>query len=241
MWPGWSKHVYHCNLVTHNFKFSNENSSGIVYDVHILDNPFSEQNYLARTVEVKSLEISFPPHSFSHPSLTSWVIYVSCKHIISYFLSLKYVNTDFRFNFDRSPRTLTENNWSVQSQAIRKVRGQKQKSVTQKANSSQRQGHSSGLWRRAVRGVTCLTRVSQSGVFSGQARATRGTPGIRPRPLGHGVTCALLKVQLCLFCMHSCQLSVSVRKFCLLLLFFPYCPVLAFCHWPLSSWLPIAA
>ena len=133
--------------------------------------------------EVKSLETSFPPHSFSHPSLTSLVIYVSCKHIISYFLSLKYVNTDFRFNFDRSPRTLTENNWSVQSQAIRKVRGQKQKSVTQKANSSQSQGHSSGLWRRALRGVTCLTRVSQSGVFSGQARATRGIPGIRPRLL----------------------------------------------------------
>ena len=87
----------------------------------MLDNTFSEQNYLARTVEVKSLEISFPTHSFFHPSLTSLVIYVSCKYIISYFLSLKYVNTDFLFNFDRSPQTLTENNRSVQSQAIRKV------------------------------------------------------------------------------------------------------------------------
>ena len=57
-------------------------------------------------------------------------MYVSCKQIMSYFLSLKYVNIDFRFSFDRSPRTLTENSRRVESQAIWKVRGQKRKSVT---------------------------------------------------------------------------------------------------------------
>ena len=57
-------------------------------------------------------------------------MYVSCKQIVSYFLSLKYVNIDFRFSFDRSPRTLTENNRRVESHAIWKVRGQKRKSVT---------------------------------------------------------------------------------------------------------------
>ena len=51
-------------------------------------------------------------------------------------------------------------------------------------------------------------------MFSGQARATRGILGIRPRPLGRGVTCALFKVQLSLFYMHSCRLSASVHKFC---------------------------
>ena len=60
---------------------------------------------------------------------------------MSYFLSLKYVNIDFRFSFDRSPRTLTENNRSVESQAIWKVRGQKRKSVTH----TQRAVHSVGV------------------------------------------------------------------------------------------------
>ena len=78
---------------------------------------------------------------FSHPSLTSLVMYVSCKQIMSYFLSLEYVNIDLRFNFDRSPRTLTENKRRVESQAIWKVCGQKRKSVTH----TQRTVHSFGV------------------------------------------------------------------------------------------------
>ena len=90
---------YNCNLLTHHFKVSNKNSSRIVYDVDLVySNTISEQNHLTRAVGGTLIIYN----SFSHPCPTSLVMYVSCKQIMSYFLSLKYVNVEFCFSFDRS-------------------------------------------------------------------------------------------------------------------------------------------
>ena len=81
---------------------------------------------------VKSLESVLLTPLFS-PSITdilSYICFLQTYYIIFSFSEI--CKPDFRINFDRSPRMLTEYNRSVRSQGMRKVRGQKQKSLTQK-------------------------------------------------------------------------------------------------------------
>ena len=139
------------------------------------------------------------------------VMYVSCKQIMSYFLSLKYVNIDFRFSFDRSPRTLTENNRRVESQAIWKVHGQKRKSVTH----TQQAVHSVGVTQLGCDMGFCMVSPASPVLVSLVCFLFMLVlPGESPvSDLGRGVTRALLKGQLCLFPMNPCQLSASIHKF----------------------------
>ena len=119
-------------------------------------------------------------------------MYVSCKQIMSYFLSLKYVNIDFGFNFDRSPRTLTENNRSVESQAIWKVRRQKRKSVI-----IQRSVYSVSVTQLGC-DVDPASPVSVSlACFPLKLVLPGKIPSVWPWPLRRGVTRAPLKIQLC--------------------------------------------
>ena len=125
LWSSRSINIYHCNLVT----ISNLVMRILLELYTILTSfitPFLNKITWTELWEVKSLQISFPPHSFSL-SVTVLVMYVSCEHIMSYFLCLKYVNIDFHFSFDWSPQM--ENSQSVESQAIWKIHVQKWKSV----------------------------------------------------------------------------------------------------------------
>ena len=128
MWPSRNIHVYHCSLVTHHFKLSNKNYSRVIYDVDLIS---SERNHLTRAV-VGILIIDLSPTPLFFQSFTDIFSYVCFMQTNNVMFSLSEIckHTDFRFNFDRSPRTLAENNRRVESQAIRKVRGQKRKFVT---------------------------------------------------------------------------------------------------------------
>ena len=141
--------------------------------------------------EVKSLEISFPPHSF--PSITDILsyIYVSCKHIISWLVVvfffvlfcffLKHVNTDFQFrseppnvNGEQSKCTIASHKQSPWTNA--KVRDTKSKQFTEPGSLTWAVT-SSSEWCHLLHSCQSVWR------FSGQARATRGITGIRPRLL----------------------------------------------------------
>ena len=146
-------------------------------------------------------------------------MYVSCKQIVSYFLSLKYVNIDFRFSFDRSPRTLTENNRRVESQAIWKVHGQKRKSVTH----TQQAVHSVGVTQLGCdMGFCMVSPASPVSVSLACFPFMLVLPG--ESPVSDLVRTGV--ASLYLFPMNPCQLSVSIHKF----RFFSCCPVLAFYH-----------
>ena len=147
------------------------------------------------------------------------------NHVI-FSLSEICKHTDFRFNFDRSPRTLAENNRRVESQAIRKVRGQKRKSVTH----TQRAVHSVGVTQLGCDMGFCMVSTTSPvsvslACFLFMLRYQENSRYLTLSVWAWRHACTAQSPTLSLF--HEPLPTVCLYS---QVPFFSCCPVVAFCH-----------